>query len=535
MNRSRERGQILPIAAVAIVVLIGIGGLVMDVGMTWILLRREQAVVDVASIAAARHIPDGDVGAMEEAACFYARENGFFASATTYDLSPSGCVPANDGFAATLTVNFPPANGPYAGQVGFVEVLLDGSHATFFSKVFGINSMPVTTNAVSGNIETTGGGGQLVALDPTSCGAGQVRGNGVIEVEGSVYVNSDGSGPPPCPGPLDDQCQGANGAFAFGGVNSILHTPQLSIRGTCGRNANDYPNYASPDECPTPCGLTEGAPQIEDPFSLVTPTRSWAGVPTLGLREKPGPLDLTLCDEGADTGCTFNTGSCGDWCEIHPGVYYGGWQITKMVCLHPGFYYIAGGGIQVSGADGRLVTLDTGETCAGVMDGTNPGGDGRILLYSTDGPDCPTIPVAGDRHCQGTISIAGQGGFQARGYQETLTVVRDGITDEEYHRLLVWQAQYKEDGSTRTSRTYPGDTDYSNDIVSIVGQGNLDFWGTVYAPKSRVQVQGSGSGAGDVAGVQILAWQFDIAGNGALSMPFDPAELSTVLAKGLVY
>ena len=92
MHRNGERGQILPIAAVAFFVLIGIAGLVIDVGFTWILLRREQAAVDVGSVAAARHIPDGDVAAMRAAACFYARENGFFGGATTNDLSGTGCV-----------------------------------------------------------------------------------------------------------------------------------------------------------------------------------------------------------------------------------------------------------------------------------------------------------------------------------------------------------------------------------------------------------------------------------------------------------
>jgi hypothetical protein len=37
-----------------------------------------------------------------------------------------------------------------------------------------------------------------------------------------------------------------------------------------------------------------------------------------------------------------------------------------------------------------------------------------------------------------------------------------------------------------------------------------------------------------VAGVQILAWQFDIGGNGNLFMPFDPDELSPIISKGLV-
>jgi hypothetical protein len=96
----------------------------------------------------------------------------------------------------------------------------------------------------------------------------------------------------------------------------------------------------------------------------------------------------------------------------------------------------------------------------------------------------------------------------------------------------MWQAEFQEDGVTRTSRT--SDADFANDEINISGLGDLDFWGTIYAPKSRVVIFGNGNGAGSVAGVQILAWRFDIGGNGNLLMPFDPDELSPILAKGLV-
>jgi Putative Flp pilus-assembly TadE/G-like len=529
MRRERERGQILPIGAVAILVLLGIAGLVMDVGATWMLLRREQAAADVGSIAAARYIPDGDVAGMQTAACFYARENGFYGGRS--GNNGTGCTPANDANASVLRVDFPPTTGPYAGRAGYVQVAINGSHSTFFSRVFGINSMAAAADAISGNVETTGTGGQLVALDPTSCGAGKIRGNGTVDVDGSIYVNSDGSGPPACVNTFNDACESSDGAFRFEGTNARLVTPLVSVRGTCGQNSNPYPaNCGTP-----PCGMSEGAPQIEDPFNLPTPTRAWAGVPAAATSNS-GAFSLAACDAATDTGgCSF-AGGGSSWYELHPGVYYGGLAIQRTVCLHQGFYYIAGGGLQLSG-NGRLITLSAGETCAQVMAGTVAGGDGRILIYQTDGPDCPTSPAAGDRRCQGTITIEGNStsAFRARGYEETGTVVNGSETDDDYHRILMWQAERKEDGVTPTSRTYPGETNFDNDKIRVAGQGALDFWGTVYAPRSIVEIQGQGAGDGDVAGVQVLAWRFDIGGNGLLNMPFDPDELSAILAKGLVH
>jgi hypothetical protein len=512
VNNRSDRGQVLVIGAVAMVVLLAIAGLVIDLGFSWMLRRSEQNAVDPATVAAARYIPAGDLAAMEEAACFYARENGFFDDATTYDLSGSGCTPANDPNGSVLTVNWPPASGPFINNSGYVQVLLDSSHATFFSRVFGFQTMSVSSQAVAANTSGDSGVGQLVALDPTTCGAGQVRGNGDLFVEGSVYVNSDGSGPPPCPNPFDNVCSGSNAAFNFAGNNARLHTPQLSVRGTCANNSNAYPLYCSP---PSSCGLNEGAPQIDDPFNLPLPTIPWAGVPAPGDSSSGTPPDLAGCDAPTDTGCSF-AGGPGTWFELNPGVYYGGWTIQRPVYLNPGFYYIAGGGIQVTG-NGGIITIGPSGT---------PDGEGRILLYGTDGPNCPwpaSTPVVGDRTCQGTISIAGQGGFQAKAYEQDPT---DPV-DDLYQRILIWQAE-------NTSFTLPADTDLTNDQVTIAGLGDLDFWGTIYAPKSKVAVLGNGNGSGSVAGVQILAWQFDIGGNGNLFMPFDPDELSPIISKGLV-
>jgi len=518
MNRQPERGQILVLGAAVMVILIVIAGLVIDLGFSWMLRRAAQNAVDPASIAAARYIPAGDLGAMEEAACFYARENGFFDSATSYDLSSSGCVPANDPHGSVLTVNWPPASGPYAGNYGYVEVILNGGHATFFSKILGFDWLTVTTGAVSANFTGGSGGGQLVALDPTTCRSGQIRGNALVYVGGSIYVNSDGSTPPPgCMGDTDDDmCSGGDGAFAFSGGQTRLVTPQVSVRGSCGQASNPFPNNCSPS---TSCVLTEGAGPIEDPLAgIPIPTigSQWGLPPAPGDSSAGTPPDLSACDGPADTGCTFG----GGWVELNPGVYYGGWIINGEVRLNPGFYYIAGGGIQVQGNAGAIVTISNPAT--GV-----PDGDGRILLYSTDGPNCqspaPADPLDPNyRLCQGTITFTGQSSFRARGYDANLS---DPI-DQFYHRILIWQRE-------GTSRTLFADTDLANDEVRIAGLGAMEYYGTIYAPKSLVAITGNGSGTG-IAGVQILAWRFDVGGNGYLNMPFVPEESSPIVNKGLV-
>ena len=102
--------------AAAMFTLIAVAAVVVDLGMSWMLHRDQQNTVDPGAVAAARFIPDGNKAKMDEVACRYAVENGFFPSATTFDITAStGCVPANDPNAATLEVRLPPY-GPLAGQ-----------------------------------------------------------------------------------------------------------------------------------------------------------------------------------------------------------------------------------------------------------------------------------------------------------------------------------------------------------------------------------------------------------------------------------
>ena len=97
LDKARSAGQIIVVFAAGLIVLLLIGALLVDVGFVWLIHRQEQNAADPGAIAAARYIkaetdPVVRMTKMREAACFYARENGFFRSATDND----GCVPANN-------------------------------------------------------------------------------------------------------------------------------------------------------------------------------------------------------------------------------------------------------------------------------------------------------------------------------------------------------------------------------------------------------------------------------------------------------
>jgi hypothetical protein len=117
------------------------------------------------------------------------------------------------------------------------------------------------------------------------------------------------------------------------------------------------------------------------------------------------------------------------------------------------------------------------------------------------------IPADASRHCQGMIRLAGQADVEAWG-----TAVAP------WTNLLFWQ-----DG------TITGNGRANNPVamIDIQGNGGMNISGTIYAPKALVKIAGNGESTteADTAAVQVLAWQFQIGGNGILNMPYDPDQL----------
>lgn len=197
---SDPRGQALLIVAASMVVLLGIAALVVDLGLSWMLRRHEQNAADPAAIAAARYIEDADYGAMVTAACFYAQQNGFF------EGDPD-CANALDPANRNLEVLWPPSGplaGSFAGRPEMVLVVVRDTHPSFFGRIFGQAEATVATGAVAARETRSANSNSLVALDPVSCAAGKLHGNGDITIQpvmnpdtgdpysgGYVQVNSE--------------------------------------------------------------------------------------------------------------------------------------------------------------------------------------------------------------------------------------------------------------------------------------------------------------------------------------------------------
>lgn len=497
-----ERGQALLIVALSMVVLLGIGALVVDLGLSWMLRRHEQNAADPGSIAAARYIEEGDSAAtrlkMHTAACFYAKENGFF------ETDDSACNAARA--SGELKVNWPPIGpsaGQFAGRPEMVQVIISAQHASFFGAIFGSQSATVTTGAVAARESESANSNSLVALDPTSCAAGKTHGNGDITIEpvenpatpgipysgGYVHINSSCNN-----GSYNDSCGSGSGGFQLGGnAGASVTAPHMYIHGTC---------QASGGTMTTP--VTEGAPQIGDPLASLRGPRQ-ADYPPGHCPRKAGTMIVYDPVTPTSDGCSWNQKDT--TVELTPGVYYGGWNFSGQnvsVRLQPGIYIIAGGGVSIKG------TAEVDSTPVVIGGDPDPASTpARVLIFSTDNTTDPSCLASTAARClQGSIDMAGQASLKIW-----------GLDSGPWKGLLIWQ-----DGQGRNPTAG----------IQLVGQGDMDLAGTIYAPKANVKLEGNGSSTARLA-VQVISWTWDIGGNADLYMPYDPSELYHITQRGLVH
>ena len=489
------------IVAFSMIVLLGIAAIVVDLGMSWILRRQEQNAADPGAIAAARYIEEGDSPAtrakMNTAACFYAQQNDFFSG----DNATCDAARAS----SDLQVLWPPSGphaGNFAGRPEMVLVVIRDQHPSFFGRIFNQDVASVATGAVAARETESANSNSLVALDPTSCGSGHIHGNADITIEpvenpetpgvpfsgGYVQINSSCAG-----GAMDDACGNGSGAFHHGGnAGAELRAPHMYINGTC---------QASGGDVPTP--VTEGAPPIGDPL---------AGL--VGPRQEEYPAGQCPNNAGVYQTMTPSWGGCQinrNTVTLTPGVYWGGWNFKgsgTVVRLQPGVYIMAGGGISVAGQ----ASIDT------VGDGS--GNPARLMIFSTDNtmdPACADdIAVARSggtpaepRCVQGQLKLSGQG-----------SVALWGLDSGPWKGLLIWQ---------------DGDGSNPDAPVELTGNGALNLAGTIYAPDANVKIAGNGNAVGTRLAVQIIAWQWDVGGEGNLFMPYDPSQLYHIIQRGLVH
>jgi Flp pilus assembly protein TadG len=154
-NRRRS-GTILPLVAISLVALVGLVAMAVDIGLLTVARTQAQDAADLAALAGARLL-NGDTSNSSNLnninnAISTAQDRADDNKILTQVLSSSQIqtrtgIYTYDSTAQRFNASFPSSPGTNAWSV--MEVTLSGSAATYFGRVFNINSFAVKTQAVA--------------------------------------------------------------------------------------------------------------------------------------------------------------------------------------------------------------------------------------------------------------------------------------------------------------------------------------------------------------------------------------------------
>ncbi len=393
-RRPRRWGAMLVWFAAMFTALLGMVGLVIDVGLLMATHRQTQNAADAAALAGALDLlyTGGNAQATATATQFVTQYNGLTG-------------------APDPVVRIPPVSGPYTGAPGYVEVLAAAPMQTYFIHLLpGIaQNQIVQARAVAGSEAIAAGEGVCV-LDPDAWPGLDVTGGGVLKVFGTVIIDSEGGGVDENGNPVD------NGNLRYAGKcsnNSVLMADYIHCVGGVNKPFN-FENIDPLGPSPLHCNLL----RIPDPL-LYLP------VPTTAL----GVVDI---DRGApqvtNTNIMFNDPSFENYPEPHvtpegedveravllPGIYTSIDITGGYVRFVPGIYVIrpnpntenvvkiTGGDVEAMGimiyATGHNYSPDTGNPDNNDADKAPPHADGAEFGGITINASMKLGPIDFDEH-----------------------------------------------------------------------------------------------------------------------------------------
>ena len=461
-------GQILLLATISMVMLLGFTALAVDIGYLYSTRRRMQTAADAAAIAGATALRDGQD---------YTKAAGDVTSLNGFTNSQ------ND---VTVAVSEPTLPPPYPSDVTYVEVDISQTVPTYFLRALGYKSMNVGARAVSGavagpaciylldrtdaqTLSLTGGSSvtaQCGIVDDSSSSSGLSLSDGASLTATSIGVSASNFSPPDAdisprpvpnvaalPDPLAARAQGAapsvgtcsqnistiTGTDELNGGGTLNLTPAVysgGIRiagngGTVTFAAGDYGNSVSAAGSLNSLTFNPGQYQNGGNGDSITLAGNIAAAFNPGSYTFCGAVDIS-----GDSSVT-----------LQPGTYFGGIRIAgnANITFSPGTYILGGGGLTVSGR----VTLK---------------GSG-VTFYNSSAPGFAYAPIDLRRRVAANLSAPTSGTFEGFLFFQdpSVPVGSAGLT-------ILGNSSSTFDGiiySPNTAITYAGDSSASGYTVVV--------------------------------------------------------------------
>jgi hypothetical protein len=398
--------------SIALVVLLGVAALAVDIGDLWTTRRLMQSAADAGAVAGADEITiGGSSAAITAAAKDAASHNGF---------TDGGTRPGTTN-TITVAVHNPPTSGPYAANSNAVEVDVSQTQPTYFMKVLGVQTVPVSTTAVA---VTTGSGSCIFSLDPSASGAMTVGGTASLNSACGLYNDSSSSS-----------------ALIVSGGGTITAPLVGVVGGTSVNGGGSTPP-------------TTGIAQFGDPLAYITAP-------------------------------TFNSSSCSSFHTQNisgpqtPQTYCGGIHINggSTVTFSSGLYVIDGGGITI---DGGATVSGTGVTF--YMTGANSNGNNAANYSGVTINSTATVNLGSP--CDGAASgVPGMLFFQDRSITNGAASSFNGAAGSTFNGViyfpttpLSYAGSSAVNGFTlivADTLTFVGNASLGNNITSCLANGSL--------------------------------------------------------------
>jgi hypothetical protein len=380
-RRTARPGKVVVLVALCLVPLMAVVSIVIDGGALMSDRRQAQRAADCAALAAATDMyknylaqaGSDSSGTARQSALTTAAANGF----------------NNDTTNSTVTVNVPPKSGAFAGQTGYVEVIITYNQSRYFSGILGSGKLKVAARAVAraSFIPATPG---ILVLDPTD--------NNTLNVtsSGNVTVTNGGA--------IDVDSTSANGGATCSSTGNVV-ADTINLSG---------PKYNSTNTGDLIGQVNYNVPKTPDPL---------AGLPEPA--QPPLPVLTTSVLAMLGSGYSANNGvndssNNGRTIDLYPG-YYAGIKVSgnDQIVLHdnpdgsPGIYYIGSQGLSITNAGGI-----TGRNVMIYSDGTGSislTGSGSMALSPPTSGTYKGITLFQERSSNKQISITGQGNMNMTG------------------------------------------------------------------------------------------------------------------------
>lgn len=527
-RHQNERGQILVLAALLMVILIGITGLAIDVSAAYMADRWQRAVADAASLAGGQdlQIPGSRAlpGATQyQSARVHAMDilvNELEATSTPSVTSPSpcltpaGCALPGTPYEVAIRTNPSPSCVDCDPYRAIQVTIRQPAFGLTFGRIFGQSDWIVSSTSVAGIVQSRQYG--VVTLRPP-----RPRGNGTDANEKDIHVTGGSVVR------VDNADIGTNSNLVIDGLNSAVILQNPPAPGPYSYFVWHFDPYQYWTASPPGSQLTS---PIDDPAYPI-PQRT--DVPSTPVYSASGLTDAIL-------GGVPGSAACQTEMDKVPAQYtVGGTPVkdmapAKVTCYKPGIYdrELSNG----RNDEAVLLTagvyffdkgLDIGAALIGGYEG-GQSGVALVLLSCSGGNPCPlkgnnSVLVALNLGSEYQNAPGGQRATAAQwngGYVQT-----DGdppslmtIMVEPYQSCLAPPFPFSEPLNSCSSR---------QPTINLPGGSHLWVAGIQYAPTDNSKVAGSSPQAGVLG--QIISWTIEFKGNSTLNLEAAVAENNGVL------